>query len=98
MFFFFTGTCFVTSNTTSNCACADGWKDSHCETKIDYCFNITCQNRGVCRPLVLDYKCECLHRYSGRYCERKGNQSSSINSSVIMSMCITLLLLIINFT
>lgn len=37
---------------------------------INYCLNITCENKGVCRPLLLDYKCECLSdSYSGRYCE-----------------------------
>jgi hypothetical protein len=29
-------------------------------------------NNGVCRPLLLDYKCECLSEYySGRHCEIK---------------------------
>lgn len=37
---------------------------------INYCQNITCKNQGVCRPLFLDYKCECLSgSYSGQYCE-----------------------------
>lgn len=37
---------------------------------IDYCQNITCQNRGVCRRLLLEYRCECLvGSFSGRHCE-----------------------------
>ena len=34
---------------------------------------MTCQNRGVCRPLFLDFRCECVgdNYYSGRYCETK---------------------------
>ena len=37
---------------------------------IDYCHNVTCQNRGVCRRLLLGYQCECLAgSYSGRHCE-----------------------------
>jgi hypothetical protein len=37
---------------------------------MDYCFNITCQNRGFCRALLLNFTCECLvGGYSGRYCE-----------------------------
>ncbi len=31
---------------------------------------MTCLNNGICRPLPLDYKCECLSSYySGRHCE-----------------------------
>ena len=30
---------------------------------------MTCFNRGICRPLLLDYKCECLFGSSGRHCE-----------------------------
>lgn len=31
---------------------------------------MTCLNRGVCRQLLLDFKCECLgDSYSGRFCE-----------------------------
>ncbi|UJR11156.1 hypothetical protein I4U23_015337 [Adineta vaga] len=36
----------------------------------NYCHNITCLNNGVCRPLLRDFKCECLsNSYSGRHCE-----------------------------
>jgi hypothetical protein len=55
---------------TFNCTCAPGWEGDHCESKINYCFNITCKNQGVCRPLFLNYSCECLgNSYSGQYCE-----------------------------
>jgi hypothetical protein len=55
---------------TFNCICTDDWKGTHCETKIIYCSNITCQNNGVCRPLLSNYTCECLgESYSGRHCE-----------------------------
>ena len=37
---------------------------------IDYCQNVTCQNQGVCRRLLLGYQCECLlGSYSGGHCE-----------------------------
>ena len=37
---------------------------------MNYCHNVTCQNNGVCRPLFLNYTCECLgESFSGRYCE-----------------------------
>ena len=45
-------------------------RDLHCETKINYCENVTCLNNGVCRPILLNYTCECLGTsFSGRYCE-----------------------------
>jgi hypothetical protein len=63
------------TNTTFNCTCAFGWTGVHCETKINYCENVTCLNKGVCRPLLGDYKCECLgNSFSGRQCEITANQ------------------------
>ena len=42
---------------------------------INYCANITCLNRGVCRSLLGDYKCECLgDSFSGRHYERTADQ------------------------
>ncbi len=58
-------------NGTSPCLCSPGWEGIYCEQKINFCLNITCQNNGVCRPLLLNYTCECLgdNYYSGRHCE-----------------------------
>ncbi len=68
--FLYIGTCMEVTNTTFNCTCAFGWTGIHCETKINFCSNVTCQNNGVCRPLLGDYKCECLgDSFSGRHCE-----------------------------
>jgi hypothetical protein len=37
---------------------------------MNYCYNVSCLNNGICRPLFLDYKCECSPGiYSGRHCE-----------------------------
>lgn len=39
---------------------------------INFCHikNVVCENTGVGRPLLLNYKCECLgDSYSGRHCE-----------------------------
>ena len=37
---------------------------------INFCDSHLCINRGVCRPLLLNYTCECLAgSYSGRHCE-----------------------------
>ena len=68
--FLFIGVCNETSNTTFSCLCAEGWEGDHCETQIDYCTNVICQNNGVCRSSLLNFTCECLgDSYSGRYCE-----------------------------
>ncbi|CAF4045004.1 unnamed protein product [Adineta steineri] len=63
------GTCNQTSDTTFKCLCKPERIGIHCEIKIDYCQNVTCLNNGVCKPLLGDYKCECLSKsYSGKYC------------------------------
>ena len=68
--YLFTGKCNETSNTTFTCTCADGWEGIRCERKINFCHNITCHNKGVCRPLLGRYKCECLgDHYYGEHCE-----------------------------
>lgn len=37
---------------------------------VNYCDQVKCMNNGACRPLFLNYTCECLGTsYSGRYCE-----------------------------
>ena len=70
MFLFFVGVCNETSNTTFICSCDPGWEGKHCQTKINYCANVICQNNGVCRPLFMNYTCECLgDSYTGRHCE-----------------------------
>jgi hypothetical protein len=66
----FSGICNETSNTTFECLCQNGWTGSHCETKVNYCEGVKCLNNGVCRPLFLNYTCECLGTsFSGRHCE-----------------------------
>lgn len=64
------GTCLNISLTEFVCICGPGWLGENCATKINYCQNITCQNKGVCRSLFQDYQCECSSvDYSGRHCE-----------------------------
>jgi hypothetical protein len=47
-----------------------GWEGIYCERKVNYCQNVTCQNRGVCRPLFRNYTCEYFGKsFSGRHCE-----------------------------
>ena len=64
------GTCNETSTTTFVCSCEQGWTGIRCETMVNYCDRVKCENRAVCRPLLRNYSCECLDSsYSGRHCE-----------------------------
>ena len=73
--YLFLGICTETSNTTFVCTCTSGWQDDHCQTQINYCKNITCFKKGVCRPSLLNYTCLCLgDSYSGRHCEITANK------------------------
>jgi hypothetical protein len=64
------GSCQNLSNTTFVCQCDEGWEGIHCETIINYCEDVRCQNNGVCRSSYRNYTCECLgESFSGRYCE-----------------------------
>lgn len=62
------GICNGTSDGKFNCTCAPGWEGRHCERMTNYCYNITCENKGVCRPSLGKFSCECLDGYSGQYC------------------------------
>ncbi|CAF4095370.1 unnamed protein product [Rotaria magnacalcarata] len=64
------GACNETSNSTFVCACLSGWQGVHCESMVNFCDNNSCLNNGVCRPLLENYKCECLgDSYSGPLCQ-----------------------------
>ena len=79
--FHYAGTCLETSNSTYLCTCAAGWQNVNCELLINYCRNVTCLNRGVCRPLLLDFKCECLgDSYSGRFCETPSSRIETLRA------------------
>jgi hypothetical protein len=68
--FLFSGNCLSPDNVIFNCTCTPGWTGTRCETMLNYCSNVTCMNKGMCRPLLLDYKCQCLSdSYSGLHCE-----------------------------
>ena len=70
-----TGTCVETSNSTFTCTCPSNWQGPRCERPVNYCFNVTCLNSGVCRSSSLNYTCECLgDSYSGRHCEIRGSK------------------------
>jgi hypothetical protein len=58
------------NKTNFYCDCIQGRIGIHCELMINYCRNVTCLNKGICQPLLVDYKCECLSGSSGRHCEQ----------------------------
>jgi hypothetical protein len=56
--------------TDFRCNCTIERTGAHCDVLIDYCENVTCLNKGICRLLPLDYECKCLSNvFSGRHCE-----------------------------
>ncbi|UJR34697.1 hypothetical protein I4U23_027474 [Adineta vaga] len=100
------GICNESSLTRFNCTCNDGWQGIHCESMINYCLfkNITCFNNGICRPLLLNYTCECLgnNYYSGRHCEIKSKKilifkfiSKSFSYIVIIALIIVVMFIVI---
>ena len=91
-----------TSNTDFNCTCPDGWSGVHCETRVNYCGSIICQNSGVCLSSFKNYTCQCLgSSYSGRHCETKQNTLVALQkvtksfASVAIACLITLLVIFI---
>jgi hypothetical protein len=72
LFFFslYLGICNEELDKTFNCTCDDGWQGKNCESMIHLCHDNPCMNNGVCRPIPLSYKCECLgDSYSGDQCQ-----------------------------
>ena len=52
------------------CSCLEGWTGIRCETMMNYCDGVKCENRAVCQPSFRNYSCACLDTsYSGRHCE-----------------------------
>ena len=64
------GTCNETSPNGFYCNCTMGWEGNLCERKTNYCYNVSCHNRGVCEPAFGHYTCRCLgDSFSGLHCE-----------------------------
>jgi hypothetical protein len=86
------------------CLCESGWEGTYCERKTNLCLNVTCENRGVCRPLLGTFKCECLgdNFYSGLHCEIRTKKliifrtvSKSLAYIAILAMSIVVMFVII---
>jgi hypothetical protein len=65
------GTSHQLPDSTFNCCtCVIGWEGCFCERKKNYCYNIICENKGVCWSLTHGFVCKCLGgSYSGEHCE-----------------------------
>ena len=64
------GTCVPISPTEYQCLCIVGRTGRHCEDKIDYCHNVTCQNNALCQSTDTGAICRCLSAsYTGPNCE-----------------------------
>ena len=91
------GICNQTSDSAFTCLCPPAWKGVHCETKLDACANVTCQNNGVCRPSVLNYMCQCLGTsYSGRHCEIKA-KATAVLQAVSRSFAFVAIIVMVSF-
>ena len=55
------------------CLCTDGYNGVYCELKINLCDAVTCDNRGFCQMVDMEWKCLCLDDslYYGDHCEHK---------------------------
>jgi hypothetical protein len=90
------GTCQAATNDSFVCHCSDGWQGDRCETRVNHCENVSCENGGVCRLLSGVYGCECLgSEYSGTRCETVSSStriqqavSRSFGYVAIVSMCL----------
>jgi hypothetical protein len=74
-FYYYLGTCINTSSTQFKCQCNPGYESVRCEKTVNFCANVTCQNRGVCFQQLLNYTCHCLEGFSGRHCEIIGTSA-----------------------
>ena len=55
------------------CNCTFGYTGFFCESNINDCMDIVCQNEADCLDLVGNFTCECLDGYQGRFCEDEIN-------------------------
>ena len=98
------GTCYATKQQQPlHCNCSKEWEGVHCEKRVDYCKNITCENNAVCRSLTGYYLCECLgDSFSGLHCEIISRRtaiyqavSKSLGYIAILSLTVFVLFILI---
>ncbi|XP_070532565.1 protein crumbs-like isoform X2 [Ptychodera flava] len=59
------------SQPSFECICRGGYEGVYCQSEIDYCENVTCQNNGMCfsHTDLQMFVCTCQPGYEGVYCE-----------------------------
>ncbi|CAG2221753.1 NOTCH1 [Mytilus edulis] len=62
------GTCIWTGGSKYTCLCPEGFTDHNCQTDIDYCVGVTCNNGGTCIDGLTSFTCSCAEYYTGKYC------------------------------
>lgn len=55
----------------SYCECTKGYEGNTCQFRVNYCVNVTCANKGVCKTINMTWKCICLgdDLYNGDHCQ-----------------------------
>lgn len=72
------GSCNQTSATCgSPCSCTPGYTGTYCQTEINECASVPCQNGGTCHPFLNYYNCSCISGFSGALCQTNINECGS---------------------
>jgi hypothetical protein len=58
-----------------------------CETNIDECASLPCQNNGSCSDSINGYTCNCSSNYTGVECEIDVGFSFLYHLTVVSSWC-----------
>lgn len=70
--------CVRASNGSFVCVCETGFTGEDCETRIDYCVNVTCSENGHCRNSLGGFSCLCEQGYTGIWCEAEIDECASV--------------------
>ncbi|XP_021356812.1 fibropellin-1-like [Mizuhopecten yessoensis] len=67
-----TGTCNFNDfpGAVNECSCMPGYTGSKCDSNIDDCVGVTCENGGTCIDGIASFNCSCPSLYTGDYCEK----------------------------
>ena len=63
------GTCFE-NETSYNCSCQAGFTGRHCETEINQCASMVCENNATCHRIApTRFECHCKEGFTGVHCQ-----------------------------